>query len=62
MSTYSALPLNLRLLICPYRSYTAEDGEIVIPIGVGVCGNVVIVVHHIRAIPIVKMSGRVSII
>ena len=55
------LPLKLRLLVCPCRSYTAKDDDIVIPIGVGVCGNVVIVVHHIRAIPIVKMSGRVSI-
>ena len=43
------------------RSYATEDGEILIPIGVGVSGNVLIIVHHIRAIPIVKMSGRVSI-
>ena len=43
------------------RSYATEDGEILIPIGVGVSGNVLITVHHIRAIPIVKMSGRVSI-
>ena len=42
------------------RSYTADDGEILIPIGVGVSGNILIIVHHIRAIPIVKMSGRVS--
>lgn len=51
----------LILLFCStLRSYTAEDGEIIIPIGVGVCGNILIIVHHIRAIPIVKMSGRVS--
>ena len=49
-----------KVLWSHFRSYTSEDGEVLIPIGVGVCGNVVITLHHIRAIPIVKMSGRVS--
>lgn len=67
-STPSPVPHEIQLTIGTWslvtsscRSYTTEDGEIIIPIGISVCGNIVIVVHHIRAIPIVKMAGRVSI-
>ena len=61
MSCYACIRYYNCILLILCRSYATEDGEILIPIGVGVSGNVLIIVHHIRAIPIVKMSGRVSI-
>ncbi len=42
------------------RSFHNDDGEVEIPLGVGVRGNVVLVVHHVRAIPVARKAGLVS--
>jgi len=43
------------------RSFAAsEDTNVEIPLDATVRGNVLVVVHHIRAIPLTKMAGMVS--
>lgn len=43
------------------KSFAASEDRVVeIPLNVMVNGNVIVVVHHIRAIPANKMSGMVS--
>ncbi len=42
------------------RSFHNDDREVEIPLGVGVRGNVVLVVHHVRAIPVARKAGLVS--
>ena len=42
------------------RSFHADDGGVEVPLGVGVRGNMVVVLHHIRAIPVARKAGMVS--
>ena len=42
------------------RSFHSEDGGVEVPLGIGVRGNVVVVVHHVRAIPVARKAGLVS--
>ena len=43
------------------KSFAASEDRVVeIPLNVMVNGNVIVVVHHIRAVPADKMSGMVS--
>ena len=44
------------------RSFTSDDQQVEIPLGVSVQGNVVIIVHHIRSLPVGKAAGVVSIV
>ncbi len=41
-------------------SFTSDDRGVQIPVGVSVRGNVMVVLHHIRAIPIARKAGVVS--
>ena len=41
------------------RSFHAEDGAVEIPLDVRVRGNLLVVVHHVRAIPVAKKAGLV---
>ena len=43
------------------RSFTSEDRAVEVPLGVTVKGNLLVVVHHIRTIPITKKAGLVSV-
>ena len=42
------------------RSFHSEDGSVEVPLGVTVQGNVLVNVHHIRAIPVARKAGVVS--
>lgn len=44
------------------RSFHSEDGSVSVPLGVKVQGNIVINVHHIRAIPVARKAGMVHTI
>lgn len=46
------------------RSFTTSDGSVEIPVGVSVCGNLHIIVHHIKSIPPIstKSAGMVTFI
>ena len=41
------------------RSFHSEDGSVEIPMDVRVRGNLLVVVHHVRAIPVAKKAGIV---
>ena len=41
------------------RSFHSEDGCIEIPMEARIRGNLLVVVHHIRAIPVAKKAGIV---
>ena len=41
------------------RSFHAEDGSVEIPLAANVRGNLLVVVHHVRAIPVAKKAGIV---
>ena len=41
------------------RSFHNDDGGVEIPLGLAVRGNIVLVVHHVRAIPIARKAGLV---
>ena len=43
------------------RSFHSEDGGVEVPLGVVVRGNITISVHHIRAIPVARKAGVVSV-
>ena len=43
------------------RSFSSDDQQVEIPLGVTVQGNVLIIVHHIRSLPIGKAAGVVGI-
>ena len=43
------------------QSFTAESGGVLVPLGTRVRGNVVVVVHHIRTIPIARKANLVSV-
>ena len=42
------------------RSFSSDDQQVEIPLGVSVQGNVLIIVHHIRSLPVGKAAGVVS--
>lgn len=42
------------------RSFHSEDRSVEIPIDACVRGNLLVVVHHVRAIPVAKKAGIVS--
>ena len=43
------------------RSFHAEDTCVEIPLGARIRGNLQVVVYHVRAIPVAKKAGIVSI-
>ena len=42
------------------QSFTAESGGVLVPLGTKVRGNVQVVIHHIRSIPIARKANLVS--
>ena len=42
------------------QSFTAEHGGVVVPLGTKVRGNIQVIIHHIRAIPIARKANLVS--
>ena len=42
------------------RSFTTEDSQVSVPMEIVVQGNVLIVVHHVRTVPVAKSAGMVS--
>ena len=42
------------------RSFHSEDKSVEIPIDACIRGNLMVVVHHVRAIPVAKKAGIVS--
>ncbi len=45
-----------------YRTFTTNDGMVEIPVGVSVCGNLHIIVHHIKSVPGIRTTGMVHCI
>ena len=45
-----------------FRSYTVEDGVIQIPVDAVVCGDVIIIVHHVRGMPGARVIHKVQAI
>ena len=43
------------------QSFTAESGGVLVPLGTKVRGNVQVVIHHIRSIPIARKANLVSV-
>ena len=43
------------------RSFHSEDGCVEIPLSARIRGNLLVVVHHIRAIPVAKKAGIVRL-
>ena len=43
------------------RSFHSEDGCVEIPMEARIRGNLLVVIHHIRAIPVAKKAGIVRI-
>ena len=42
------------------RSFTTEDKQVSVPMETVVQGNVLVVVHHIRTVPVAKSAGMVG--
>ena len=42
-------------------SFTAESGGVLVALGTKVRGNIQVIVHHIRAIPIARKANMVSL-
>ena len=43
-------------------SFTAESGGVLVPLSTKVRGNIQLIVHHIRAIPIARKANIVSVV
>ena len=43
------------------QSFTAESGGVLVPLGTKVRGNIQVIIHHIRAIPIARKVNLVSV-
>ncbi len=42
------------------RRFSSDDRGVEIPMAMSVCGNIMVVLHHIWAIPVAKKAGMVS--
>ena len=42
------------------QSFTAESGGVLVQLGTKVRGNIQVIIHHIRAIPIARKANLVS--
>ena len=42
-------------------SFTAESGGVLVALGTKVRGNIQVIIHHIRAIPIARKANMVSL-
>ena len=44
------------------QSFSSESGGVLVPLGTKVRGNIQVIIHHIRAIPIARKANLVSYI